>query len=77
MQRREEHHLLLRAVDDPVQDLPLGLLVDQVDPDRVRLGVQVVEGVELEAEQQRVEVTDPLLHQGQGRVQPPRKAREG
>lgn len=50
LQSREQHHLLLRALNLLVEDLPLGLLVDLVDPDGVVLRVQVVEGVVLEAE---------------------------
>ena len=73
----KEHHLLLRAVDLLVQQLPLGLLVDEVDPDGVTLGVEVVEGVELEPEEERVEVSDSLLHQRQRGVEPPAEQRRG
>ena len=46
------------------------MLVDQVDPDMVCLGVEVIERVELEAEKESVKVVDALLHDGQGRVEP-------
>ena len=54
LQRGEEHHLLLGAVDLLVEDLPLGLLVDLVDPDGVVLRTQVVERKVLEPQQEGV-----------------------
>ena len=63
LERGKQHHLLLGAVNLFVEQLPLGLLVDEVDSDWVALGVEVVEGVELESQQERVEVSDSLLHQ--------------
>lgn len=63
LKRGKQHHFLLRAVYLFVQQLPLGLLVDEVDSDGVALGVEVIEGVELESQQERVEVSDSLLHQ--------------
>ena len=66
----KEHHLLLGAIDALVENLPLGLLEDEVDPHRVSLGVEVVEGVELEPQEERVKVPDALLHQREGGVEP-------
>ena len=77
LQRAEEHHLLLRAVNALVENLPLGLLVDQVDPDGVAPGVEVIEGVELEPEEERVKVPDSLFHQRQRGVEPPAEKRRG
>lgn len=71
LQRAEHEHLLFGAVDLLVEQLPLGLLVDLVDAHRVVLGVQVVERVELVAQQQRAELAHALLHDRQRRIQPP------
>ncbi len=70
MQCSEQHHLLLSAVDALVQELPLGLLVDQVDPHCVVLEVEVVERVVLKPQQEDVELSDALLHDGERGVEP-------
>ena len=53
------------------------MLVDEVDPDGVTLSVEVVEGVELEPEEERVKVSDSLLHQRQRGVEPSAMQRKG
>ena len=60
---RKEHHFFLSAVDNTIQDFPLCLFINQVDPNRIRFWIEVVEGVKLETKKQRVEIADPLLHQ--------------
>ena len=50
LERGEEEHLLLGAVNLLAQDLPLSLLVDKIDPHRVFFGVQIIKGVVFKSE---------------------------
>lgn len=70
LKRRKHQHLFLGAVNLLGEQLPLSLLVDHVDSHRVGLGIQIIEGVELELQPERVEFADTLLHDRQGGVQP-------
>lgn len=50
--------------------MPLGLLVNHVDANRVGFRIQVIKGVEFELQPECVEFADTLLHDRQRGVQP-------